>query len=131
MEHMGGPISKVRDSFTRVIQSDMRPQPDQIGGPVADLQGRVVGITMARADRTRAFIMPGSAVETLLLKDSLAPALAKVRSNEEKSSLDLRKRVPQNGMQGGDNERTRRHLSRMQRLLDHLRGEMVPFEQGR
>jgi hypothetical protein len=48
MERMGGPISRVRDSFTRVIQTDMRPRPDQIGGPVVDLKGRVIGITMAR-----------------------------------------------------------------------------------
>ena len=39
MERMGGPISRVRDSFTRVIQTDMRPPPDQIGGPVVDLEG--------------------------------------------------------------------------------------------
>lgn len=129
MEQMGGPISKVRDAFTRVIQSDMRPQPDQIGGPVADLQGRVVGITMARADRTRAFIMPGAAVENLLLKDAREPALAQVRRSEEHPSLDLRKSSPRGRMQGGESERTRRHLSQMQRLLYHLRDELAPLEQ--
>src|SRR6478752_303126 len=51
MERMGGPISEVRDGFTHVIQSDMRfRNTNQIGGPVADLKGRVVGITVARAD---------------------------------------------------------------------------------
>ena len=48
MERMGGPVSQVRDSFTQVIQTDMRPKPNQVGGPVVDLQGRVLGITMAR-----------------------------------------------------------------------------------
>ena len=63
MERMGGAISRVRDSFSSAIQTDMRPNPDQIGGPVVDLKGRVVGVTMARADRTRSFVMPSAAVE--------------------------------------------------------------------
>jgi S1-C subfamily serine protease len=73
MERMGGPISNVRDSFTRVIQTDMRPKPNQIGGPVVDLQGRVIGITMARADRTRSFVMPAAAIEELLQKEAQDP----------------------------------------------------------
>ena len=47
MERMGGPISRVRDSFTSAIQSDMRPRPEQIGGPVVDLNGRVIGFDYA------------------------------------------------------------------------------------
>ena len=73
MERMGGPISQVRDSFTNVIQTDMRPKPNQIGGPVVDLKGRVIGITMARADRTRSFVMPAAAVVDLLKKEARKP----------------------------------------------------------
>ena len=68
MERMGGPVSQVRDSFTQVIQTDMRPKPNQVGGPVVDLQGRVLGITMARADRTRSFVMAAASVVDLLKK---------------------------------------------------------------
>ena len=75
MERMGGEISRVRDSFSRAIQTDMRPQPDQIGGPVVDLQGRVIGITIARADRTRSFVMPAAAVQELLKKEPVDPSL--------------------------------------------------------
>ena len=100
MEHMGGPISQVRDSFTHAIQSDMRPQPDQIGGPVVDLHGRVVGITLARADRTRAFIMPATAVTKLLATKSQPPALATVRQGDEAAAVSVRERSRQNRQQG-------------------------------
>ncbi|NJR43450.1 MAG: PDZ domain-containing protein [Akkermansiaceae bacterium] len=49
MERMGGAVSQVRDSFTRAIQTDMRPKPNQVGGPVVNLKGSIVGVTMARA----------------------------------------------------------------------------------
>lgn len=132
MEHMGGPISRVRDSFTRVIQTDMRPQPDQIGGPVVDLKGRVVGITMARADRTRSFVMPAAAIEALLKKDPQQPSLAQVRSGEEEEAAPpARGRARQERQQLGDAERLRRHLSGMQRLMDRMREEMDGLEPER
>ena len=131
MERMGGPISRVRDSFTRVIQTDMRPQPDQIGGPVVDLKGRVVGITMARADRTRAFVMPAAAVETLLKSPSKPAAVAQLRPDEDASAIPVRERTRPGRPQPGDEELLRRHLSGMRQLMDHLREEMEALEQER
>ena len=126
MERMGGPISRVRHSFTRVIQSDMRPRPDQVGGPVADLQGRVIGITLARADRTRSFIMPAAAVRKLLETAPRDPSLAQVRQPDEEPALPVRRMaVPQGGrMRPGGEEALRRHLTEMQRLMDFMREEM-------
>jgi S1-C subfamily serine protease len=131
MERMGGPISQVRDSFTRVIQTDMRPRPDQIGGPVADLKGRVVGITVARADRTRSFIMPAAAVEALLKKEPRDPALAKVRRTDDAPALSARGKLPRGHPQPGNEQRNRRHLTEMERLMEHMRGEMEDLEQKR
>jgi hypothetical protein len=128
MERMGGPISRVRDSFTRVIQTDMRPQPDQIGGPVVDLSGRVVGITVARADRTRSFVMPAAAVASLLEKEPQDPAVAQVRSRDELPALPVRERAAQGRRQFQEQERLRRHVSEMRRLLDYMRGEMRGLE---
>lgn len=125
MERMGGPISRVRDSFTRVIQSDMRPRPDQIGGPVTDLKGRVIGITLARADRTRSFIMPAAAVEKLLETAPRDPSLAQVRKPEQEPALSVRDMgAPRRGMRQGSEEMLRRHLTEMQRLMDFMREEM-------
>ena len=129
MERMGGPVSQVRDSFTQVIQTDMRPKPNQVGGPVVDLQGRVLGITMARADRTRSFVMPAAAIVDLLKKEAGNPALAQVRKEEKELPMTTRGNAkPGRAMPGGE-ERMRRHLSDMQRLMDHLRLEMEELEQ--
>ena len=130
MERMGGAISQVRDSFTHVIQTDMRPKVNQIGGPVVDLQGHAVGITVARADRTRSFVMPAAAVVDLLKKDAENPALAQVRTAEEEAPLPTRGGMAPRGraMPGGE-ERMRRHLTDMQRLMNHLREEMDGIEQ--
>jgi len=123
MERMGGPISRVRDSFTRVIQTDMRPRPDQVGGPVADLKGRVIGITVARADRTRSFVMPAAAVEKLLQSEPSDPALARVRQPDQEAELPVRRMAAPGG-----GERLRQHLSEMQRLMDFMREEMENLE---
>jgi len=132
MEHMGGPLSQVRDAFTRVIQSDMRPQPEQIGGPVVDLKGKVVGISMARADRTRSFIMPSAAVKNLLRTPPHDPAVAQVRRSARTPAFSGRRQAPQQGLQNpGDEERIRRHILDMQRLMDHMLEEMDGLEPNR
>ena len=132
MERMGGAISQVRDSFTHVIQSDMRPKVNQIGGPVVDLQGRAVGITVARADRTRSFVMPAAAVVNLLKKDAEDPALAQVKTDEEMEEAPVQARggmAPRGRAMPGGEERMRRHLTDMQRLMNHLRDEMDGIEE--
>ncbi len=131
MERMGGPISEVRDSFTHAIQTDMRPKPNQIGGPVADLKGGVLGITMARADRTRSFVMPAAAVIELLKKPAGDPAVAQVRQPEEESPLPTREMAPQGRKMPGGEERMRRHLTDMQRLMDYMRDEIQGLEDQR
>ena len=129
MERMGGPVSQVRDSFSHVIQTDMRPKPNQIGGPVVDLQGRVLGITMARADRTRSFVMPSAAVVELLKKDAENPAMVQVRQEEKEVPAIRRGNAKSRQPTPGGEDRMRRHLSDMQRLMDHLQQEMQALEE--
>ncbi len=129
MERMGGPISDVRDSFSHAIQTDMRPKPNQIGGPVVDLKGQVIGITMARADRTRSFVMPAAAVLELLKQPAGDPLVARERKVEQDDRVPTRGASPQGRMMPED--RMRRHLSDMQRLMDHMREEMQGLEEER
>ncbi len=133
MEQMGGPTSRVRDSFSKVIQTDMRPDPNQIGGPVVDLQGRVMGITMARADRTRSFVMPSAAVAELLEREPVKPEMAKAAGPQAPIpglAVPRGQHPPlQPGLVPADPERLRRHLEDMQRLMDRMREEMENLEQ--
>ena len=131
MERMGGAISDVRDSFTHAIQTDMRPQPNQIGGPVVDLQGNVIGLTMARADRTRSFVMPASAVVELLKKPAGDPLVAKVRTPDEETAMPARGPAPQGRVIPGGEQRMRRHLSDMRRLMEYMQEEMDGVENQR
>ncbi len=129
MERMGGAISQVRDSFTHALQSDMRPMPNQIGGPVVDLEGHVLGVTIARADRTRSLIMPASAIVNMLKKDGENPALAQVRGDEIVEAVPTRGNLPRGQAVPGNEQRMLRHLADMQRLMDHMRSEMQQLEE--
>jgi S1-C subfamily serine protease len=133
MERMGTTPSRVRDSFSRVIQTDMRLEASLIGGPVVNLKGEVIGISVARGDRTRSFIMPSSMIETLLKEKPTDPSLAKLQAEEETPAVNMRGgegRMPR--MKQGSEERLRQHLGEMQRLMDFMREEMEDLErQGR
>ncbi len=132
MERMGGPISGVKDSFTHAVQTDMRLMPNQVGGPVVDLKGQVLGITVARADRTRSFYMPAAAVVSLLEKAADSPQLALARGaavTKEKNLAQRSRRVlPPGAPQPRSEEQMRRHLTDMQRLMDHLYEELEALE---
>ena len=134
MERMGGPISRVRDSFSRVIQTDMRLRPNQTGGPVVDMDGRVIGIAVARADRTRSFIMPAAVVEEMLEKKPTDPSLAAVPDEREEPEFRVTRRMeqPPPGRQPEmqSPQRMRRHLSEMQQLMDFMLEEMDRLERG-
>lgn len=128
MERMGGELSSIRDSFSQVVQSDMKIKADQIGGPVVDLQGRVVGITMARADRTRTYIMGSAAVIDLLKKktDTVADARTKTELLKKELAEQNRVMIPEMRRQAKprDLPRMRRHLSDIERLLGRANREL-------
>jgi S1-C subfamily serine protease len=77
MEHMnnmgGHTYSEVRDGFRNVIQSDMQLEPEDCGAPVVDLDGRVVGIAVARAGRIKTFIIPSAVARELLQSEPALP----------------------------------------------------------
>lgn len=134
MERMGTNPSRVRDDFPNAVQTDMRPSPNQVGGPVVDLEGRVVGITLARADRTRSFVMPADAVVRMLESKPLDPSVAKLDPEPQLDPRMLRMRPGQGGVvpRGivpSDPNRMRRHIDDMQRLMDRMREEMERMEQ--
>lgn len=87
---MGGPLSLRRAGFPSFLQHDTVLKPQECGGPVVDLDGKAVGINIARAGRTESYALPSEAVQPLLLdlmSGKLAPkeaTSAKVRTAEEK-----------------------------------------------
>jgi S1-C subfamily serine protease len=134
MEQMGGAISLVRQAFPKAIQTDMQIQPNQCGGPVVDLNGKVVGVLVARADRTRSFLIPAADIVAMLKRPAGDPAVAKVRVPDdamEATRIAAAGREERPLMPPGSGpldragaERVRRHFSDMQRLLQRLDEEM-------
>jgi serine protease Do len=84
---MGGPLSLRRGGFPSFVQHDTVLAPNQCGGPVVDLDGKAIGINIARAGRVETYAIPSEALKPLLpdlMSGKLAP-------KEEKTSAEPKK----------------------------------------
>jgi serine protease Do len=63
---LGGKLSQRRSGFPAAIQHDTVLRPDQCGGAVVDLDGKCVGINIARAGRTESYAITAAKVLSLL-----------------------------------------------------------------
>lgn len=108
MQRLGTTQSKVRDNFPAVIQSDMVIKPNQAGAPVVDLDGNVIGLSIARSSRIKTFIIPSSTILGLLTDKNnsystdLTPNLASTRN--ESAQLQPRYTRPHNKLNNNDIE---------------------------
>lgn len=65
---LSGDISDRRTGFQKIIQHDMPLSPKAMGGPLMDLEGRVIGINIARYDRVATYALPADLVQSLIQK---------------------------------------------------------------
>ena len=56
------PASRRSSGFGAVLQHDSAIAANRMGGPVVDLDGRVVGMNIARVDRTKTYALPAQVV---------------------------------------------------------------------
>ena len=63
-----GDLSMRRGGFPSALQHDAPIDPDECGGPVLDVSGRVVGINIARSGRTQTLALPADVVARLIAK---------------------------------------------------------------
>lgn len=66
MMRMGGLISRRRDGFPEVLQHDSTVLPRDCGGPVVNLEGKAVGINVARAGRVATLAIPAATVQRVI-----------------------------------------------------------------
>ncbi len=64
---MGGELSGRRTGFPAILQTDMVIAPRDCGGPVVDLDGKVLGLNIARAGRVETWILPSENIRPLLI----------------------------------------------------------------
>ena len=65
---MGSDLSTRRTGFPVFLQHDTVLKPRDCGGPVVDLDGKVIGLNIARAGRTETYALPSEAVRPLLVE---------------------------------------------------------------
>ena len=64
---MGSPLSSRRSGFPVILQHDTVLKPADCGGPLVDVDGKVIGINIARAGRTESYAIPSESVQPLLI----------------------------------------------------------------
>jgi serine protease Do len=73
---MGGKLSERRSGFPDILQHDSVVDPKDCGGPLVDLDGKVVGVNICRAGRTESYAVPAEVIQPLLpdlMSGRLAP----------------------------------------------------------
>ncbi len=66
MESLGGPLSKRRTGFPYILEHDTVLRPKDCGGPLVDLNGKAIGINIARVSRVSSYALPSSAIKPIL-----------------------------------------------------------------
>ena len=75
-ERMGSLLSNRRGGFPLILQHDTVLKPGDCGGPLVDLDGKAVGLNIARAGRVETYAVPSESVQALLpdlMSGKLAP----------------------------------------------------------
>ncbi len=63
---MSGDFSKRRSGFPRVMQHDILGNSKIVGGPLLDIEGRCIGMNIARANRAESFAIPVEDLKALV-----------------------------------------------------------------
>lgn len=66
MNEMGGPLSLRNANFPAVLQHDTVLTPAMCGGPLVTLDGKAVGVNIARAGRVESYAVPADVIVALL-----------------------------------------------------------------
>jgi serine protease Do len=63
---MGSELSSRRTGYPTILQHDSVVKPQDCGGPIVDLEGRVIGINICREGRTSSWAVPSEVLQPLL-----------------------------------------------------------------
>lgn len=124
MNRMGTDLSEVLAGFPSAIQHDLPLDPEQCGGPLCDLDGRVLGINIARAGRVKTYTLPGREISKAL-KDLDWKALAVPPSKRPKDDPSVAGAVPPKGGDGADGSKGEGEMD-----LASIRAELVKTKQA-
>ena len=66
LNSMGGAVSRRKDDFPSVLQTDLPLQASECGGPVTNLDGDVIGLVIARSGRVETMVIPSETIRQTL-----------------------------------------------------------------
>ncbi len=84
---LGGPLSERRAGFALVLQHDTVLKPIDCGGPLLDIEGKAVGMNIARAGRVETYALAASVIAPViegLKSGKYAPVSAEVKPDTAK-----------------------------------------------
>ncbi len=64
--NMGSELSSRRSGYPTILQHDSVVKPTDCGGPIVDIEGRVIGINICRAGRTESWAVPSEVVQAVM-----------------------------------------------------------------
>ena len=82
---MGGRGNRVADGFPMALQNDLLIETNEVGGPAVGLDGKAVAVNIARAERTKTYSIPASALVGLL------SSVNEGKLSEPKDTSDLKR----------------------------------------
>ena len=82
---MGGRGNRIADGFPVALQNDLLIETNQVGGPAVDIDGKAVALNIARAERTKTYAIPASALTQLLAR------VNEGKLTEPKDATDLKR----------------------------------------
>ncbi len=100
---MGSSLSRNASGYPNAVQSDLALQAEDAGGPVIDVNGALVGLNIARAERVSTFLIPGRIMNALLTDvqsgkfalskdaDTLTSELREINSTIQKAQEAMKK----------------------------------------
>ena len=91
-ETMGTKLSVRRGGFPTILQHDSGVRPEQCGGPLVDLDGKIIGINVSRAGRTETYAIPAEDVKGILadlMAGNLPPKVEAVKTAIVPTSSNL------------------------------------------
>jgi serine protease Do len=125
---MGSELSERKDGFPTILQHDTVIKPADCGGPLVDLDGRVVGVNVARAGRVESYAIPSEVVVPLVAdlmsgKSGKSTPAAKSAGDKVKAALEAVKQAK------ADKDAALRKLAEAEAALDKLLSEGKPAEE--
>jgi len=64
----GSELSSRRSGYPTILQHDSVVRPIDCGGPIVDLEGRVIGINICRAGRVESWALPSEVIQSVLVE---------------------------------------------------------------